>query len=137
MLCRGKFILLIISRKLLTQKRPAMERDHQIFIGRNDPGGCLTAFFCNLRPAPVIRGLIDLKAEPRRLLAHPPPDIRGVFADTRRKDRRIEAAQSGGERTQFPADAVHEKIDRLVCVRIAACEQGPHVVADARDAEQS
>src|SRR5208337_1277843 len=119
--------------KLRLQKRPAMERDHQIFIRRNDPGGRLATLSCDPRPALGVGRLVDLEPEPGRLLAHPPADLRGVLADARREHERIEAAKRGCERAQFPADAVNEKIDGFLRVGICARKQGSHVVAEARD----
>ena len=63
-----------------------MERDHQIFIGRDDPGGCLAGPGGDHWTARGVAPFVDFKPEPASLLANTPPDVRGVLADTRRKD---------------------------------------------------
>ena len=118
-----------LMHNLSSQERPAMPGDYQIFVRRYDPGGRLTFCFGNLRSAPEIADWIDFKAEPCRLLTNVLADHYGVLTNSRGEDERIDPPKCGRERPQFPADAVNEQIDGFSGVRIAAGEQGSHVVA--------
>ena len=114
-----------------------MARNHQIFVGRNDPRGGRAAGYRDSRAAGCVRRFIEVHTEPHGLLTHSPPNFGGVLTDARSEDKRVQPAESCGERSQLSTDPVDKQGDGIGRVRVVTRQQGPHVIANARNAEQS
>ena len=113
-----------------------MARNHQIFVGRNDPRGGSAVGYRDFGAADGVRRFIEVHTEPYGLLTHSPPNLGGVLTDARGEDQRVQPAERGGERPQLSADPVDEQGDGIGRVRVGARQQGPHVIANAGNAEQ-
>ena len=111
-------------------------RDHEFLIGRDDPERDRGLLRADTWAAGRIRALVKARTEPRGLLAHSAPNFGGVLTDARRKDQSVQAAESGGERSQLSTDPVDKQSDGVGRVRVIARQQGSHVIADAGNAEE-
>jgi hypothetical protein len=80
---------------------------------------------------------IQLHAEPRRRLAHTGPNDGRALPDAGREDDRIEAAERRCQCSELLADGVDEVVDGKFRPRVGAGEKLPHVVAHARQTEQT
>ena len=113
-----------------------MARNHQIFVGLNDPRGGRAAGYRDSRAAGCVRRFIEVHTEPYGLLTHSPPNFGGVLTDARGENQCVQPAESGGERPQLSTDPVDKQGDGIGRVRVVTRQQGPHVIANARNAEQ-
>ena len=68
--------------------------------------------------------------------SHAAPNFRGVLADAGGEDQRVQPTESGGERSQLPADTVDKQGNGIGRVRVLARQQSPHVIADTGDTEK-
>jgi hypothetical protein len=59
-----------------------MARDHQLLVSPNDPGGYSTLWVANSRTVVLIRVVVKLYTEPRRLTTDSFADGGGVLADS-------------------------------------------------------
>lgn len=87
-------------------------------------------------PAPGIRGLVELDAEPGRVAANAFADGGRVLADAAGEHDRVQTAQRGGQRSEFAADAVADEIDGQLRPRIVRREKRAHVAGKPGHAEQ-
>ena len=95
-----------------------MARNHQIFVGRNDPRGGRAAGYRDSRAAGCIRRFIEVHTEPYGLLTHSPPNFGGVLTDARGENQCVQPAESGGERPQLSTDPVDKQGDGIGRVRV-------------------
>src|SRR5713226_4873717 len=115
------------SRSLSIEQMARMPRDHQVLVGRYDPGRHGGAGARDPRATFGISLLVQGDAKPMRLPAGTRPYLGRVLADARSEDERIEPAERCGERSELASDAVDEEVDRLFCRWGIACQQGAHV----------
>ena len=110
------------SRSLAIEQMARMPRDHQVLVGRYDPGRHGGAGARDPRATFGISLLVQGDAKPMRLPAGTRPYLGRVLADARSEDERIESAERCGERSELASDAVDEEVDRLFCGVVAAAE---------------
>src|SRR5260370_16100465 len=114
-----------------------MARDHQVFIGRDDPDRYLGARLGEARSSSGVGCLVEFNAYPTSVATDARTDGSCIFTDAASENQGIEATQGGDQRTQFPPYAIDEEIHRFSRGGRVACQQGPHVAGQCRDAEQS
>ena len=131
-----RIALSIPCRPIILGQAPCMPRNHQIFVRRDGPRGSPAAGYRDPRAAAGVRRFIEVHTEPCGLLTHAAPNFGGVLADARGEDQRVQPAEGGGERSQLPADSIDKQGDGIGRVRVGARQQGPHVIANAGNAEQ-
>ena len=95
-----------------------MDGDHALLIGWNHPNGAGTGGRTDPLLAACIRRGVDLDTEPSRLAADSFANRARIFTYAGGEDQDIETPGSGGERAEFTAYSVNEKINRLPRVRI-------------------
>ena len=111
-----------------------MAGDHQFFIRRNDVNGNGAVRGRDQLVSPSVRRLVEPHTQPGQLRGDSRTKRRGVLADARREDERVEAAKRRRERASEERNPVDEIVDRKGRARIAACFKLSHVIADAGQA---
>src|SRR4029453_5559332 len=95
-----------------SQQLAGMARDHQLFVGRDHPGGHGAPRVGNARPPGGVPPRVDLDAEPGGGRADARADLRGVLADAGGEDQRVDAAEHSGQRPDLLGRAVDEVVQR-------------------------
>src|SRR6185295_13318893 len=114
-----------------------MPGNHQLFIRRNYPHGRLAARRGNLCERLSVSRVVELDAEPCGRLTDSPADLRRVLTDSGSENKSIDTAEYRRQSADLFGDAVDEVIDGESGRGLTSSEQVAHVVADARDAEQT
>src|SRR6185437_8050022 len=112
-------------------------RYHQLFIGRDHPGGDLARASGDSGTITPVGLGIELNAEPCRRLTDAAADLRGVLSDAGRKYQAIDPAQSCSHSADLLCRAVDEVVDGQASVRFTAGLEISHIVAYSGDAEQA
>ena len=110
--------LLILYRSIVLGQAPCVARNHQIFVGRNDPRGGPTAGHRDSRAAGCVCRFIEVHTEPCGLPTYLPPNLGGVLTDARGENQCVQPAESGGERPQLSTDPVDKQGDGIGRVRV-------------------
>src|SRR6478672_10865622 len=113
-----------------------MPGDDEFLVGRDNPGRYAAARSRDPRLPGAVGVRIQLDAQPRRRVADPASDFRGILANASREHEGVDSTQDGGQRSDFLRGAIDEIVHRQPRRRLRAAEKIAHVVALAGYAEE-
>src|SRR5213592_3634950 len=97
--------------RLRREQLARVARDHQLFVGRNDPRGNTARVGADPYCVTGVRVGIELNAEPRRVAAYTFANRPAVLADPRGEDNGVQTAERSGQRAQLTRDSIDVQID--------------------------
>ena len=120
-----------------------VERNQQFFVGGDDHRGrraVLADDVAGVLAVVLVAGVVNLVAEQGEVFHHGLADHAAVLADTAGEHERVDARECHGDAADFAGQLVAEGFESDLGAEMAfACSlrQSTHVVAEAREAEQT
>src|SRR5207237_4112808 len=123
------------SLRLRREQLARVARDHQLFVGRNDPRRNAARVGADPYCITRVRVTVQLDADPRCVAADTFAKRVAVLSDSRGEDDGVQTAERGGERPELAAYSVDIKVDRRLGVRVVAFLKRSHIARNARYAK--
>src|SRR5882724_2231832 len=135
----GSNTRVVIGGKLLCHEAARMPRDHEFFVGLDDPDLDPARFTRDYPIVALVPFPIELEAEKTEPGADALPDRGRALADTGREGQDVEPAQRGRIGGDVLGGLIAEKLDGFGGARIGglALQQVAHIRARLRHSQQA